>query len=179
MIRLGLLALPLIATSCFASMISPNLLNAGSKSMAVDGSSVNKTFSYAPSVPTDLQGISLLIKDEGTTSLSNFGAISGLTNGVVLQTVIGGVTTTIATMKDNADLVTRFSLNSFGNGAVLSILSIVTPQGFGATNNMMIGTMQISPNTVILNSGDEIDAIVKDNLTAVDVLQIAIKARID
>lgn len=155
--------------------IIKNLLNSGSKSMNVDGTTP-KSFLYTASQPIALLGLSCVLKDDGTTSFNKFGAITALTNGLLLQLTIGGVTTEITTIKDNADLCNRFHFNQFGNGAVLSILGVGTPQGFGDTNDAFIGFMEFnSPIYPILQSGDTIEAIVQDNLTNIDLLEIAAK----
>lgn len=151
-----------------------NLLNSGSKSMNVNGSSVNKTFSFAPSTTYYIYGLTCVFKDDGTTSLNKFGAGTALTHGIDIQVTIAGTTSLITTIKDNSDLCTRFHWNQFGSGAVLSILGIVTPEGFGASNNIFIGYIDFI-NAISLNSGDLISTVIKDDLTGINVLEMASK----
>lgn len=157
-----------------------NFIKSGSKSMNVNGSVTPQTFTYSPGVPAQILGITCILKDEGTCSLTNFGAIAGLTNGLLIQVVIGGVTTTMSTLKDNADLTTRFGFNQFGSSAVLSVLSIVTPVGFGNSNNVFVGYLEFPQSApVVLDSADSIQVVIQDNLTNIDLLQMAVKAVMD
>jgi hypothetical protein len=155
------------------------LLNAGSKLMNVDGSVTPKSFTYTASAPVELvTGIICILKDEGTTSFGNFGAASALTNGVMIQVTQGGNTRTIATIKDNADLCMVFPDNQFGNGAVLSILSVVSPEGFGDTNNCFVGSFA-PVNPITLASGDIVTVTVRDNLSGIDVFQMSLNVCVD
>lgn len=180
MIRYFVIATMVLFPSLTHAAISfPNLLNSGSKDMTLDGSSVNKTFSYSAGGSTaEVQSITVLLKDEGTTAYGNFGAISALTNGILLKSVNSNGDADIATLKDNGDLTTRFNRSHFGSSAVLSILSVVTPQGFGNTTNSFIGTMEVTPESLILTGTDTLEAIVRDNLSNVDVLEMAVKVRV-
>lgn len=162
-----------------AIVIIQQLLNAGSKAMNVNGGTP-KTFTYSPgSGAVALAGLSCLLKDDGSTDFTKFGAITALTNGVLLQWSIGGSTQTIATLKDNSDLTHTFASNQhFGNSATLSILSIITPQGFGNSTNVFRGVLIFDP-PVILSNSDAVNAIVQDNLTSIDVLNMSAIVRID
>lgn len=158
------------------------LLNSGSKAMGVNGSVSNKTFSWSPGVGNSaaLIGLSVVLKDEGTTSFDKFGAITALTNGLLIQITQDGVTRTITTIKDNADLCNMFPWSQFGNGSILSILGIGTPQGFGASNNVFVGSLESDPAfTIVLNDSDTVQAVVQDNLSAIDILQMTVKVHVD
>lgn len=153
-----------------------NLLNAGSKIMNVNGSVTPQIFSYSPSGTTTVAilGMTCLFNDEGTTSLTKFGAITVLTNGLLVESVVDSTTSQITNIKDNSDLCTRFMFNQFGNSAVLSVLSIVTPVGFGNTNNVFIGYLEFRQPLVLNGSSDSIKATVRDNLSGIDLLNISI-----
>lgn len=151
-----------------------NLLLSSSKNLNVDGASVSKTFSISVSTESHLTKFIILLKDDGSTSFSKFGAITALSNGLLFQIVVGGVTRTITTIKDNGDLCTRFPLNQFGNGAILSILSLATPEGFGGSNNIFMGLLELS-YPITLNIGDSVQVVVQDDLTSIDFLQVAVK----
>lgn len=157
-----------------------NLLNSGSKNMNVNGASVNQVFTYSPggSSSVVIEGITCLLRDEGTTSLSKFGAISSLTNGVLMEFNISGVTTALANIKDNADLCSSFHWSYFGNGAVLSILAVTTPVGFLDSANVFIGHINFD-NPVILTGSDSITVTIRDNISNIDLLQMSCKSRID
>lgn len=155
-----------------------NLLNGASKTMNVDGSGTPKVFSYSPggSVSVELVGLTCVMQDEGTTSLNKFGALTALTNGVLIQVTINSVTTTITTIKDNADLCTRFHGNHFGNSATLSLLGIVTPEGFGNSTNIFMGHAEFNENgRILLTGADSISVTVQDNLTGLNSFQISCK----
>jgi hypothetical protein len=155
------------------------LLNSGSKLLNVNGSVTPKTFTYTASASFELvTGIICVLKDEGSTTFGSFGALSALTNGVLLQATQSGNTRTIATIKDNADLCMMFSENQFGNGAVLSILSVVSPEGFGDTNNCFVGLFAPT-NPIQLLSGDTITVTIQDNLSSVDVFQMSLNVCVD
>lgn len=157
------------------------LLDSSTKGMNVNGSSVNKTYSYSPGSGTvRIKSLSVLLQDEGTTSFNKFGAITALTNGIVIQWSKGGSTTTFATIKDNSDVTNIFSdMQHFGNSAVLSILSVVTPQGFGNTNNVFRGKTLFNGGDNLLSDSDSISAIVKDNLTNIDTLEMGVVIETD
>lgn len=148
------------------------LLNSSSKSMKVDGSGTAKSFSYTTSQDGEkIVALTVTLKDEGTTDLNKFGAITALTNGVLVRRTIGGTTETIATIKDNSELSNVFSeYQHFGNSAVLSILGVVTAQGFGNSNNVFKGKL-VFPKPLGLNNGDAVDMLVQDNLTNIDLLE--------
>lgn len=156
-----------------AVVILQQLLNSGSKAMNVNGGTP-KTFSYSPgSGSVALLGLSCLLKDDGSTDFTKFGAITALTNGVLIQYSIGGTTQTLATIKDNSDVTHSFHVNQhFGNSATLSILSIVTPQGFGNSTNVFRGVL-VFGTPITLTGSDAINAIVQDNLSAVDVFTMS------
>lgn len=153
--------------------IIESLLNSSSKDLTVDGSSVNVTFSYSPgSGSVRINALSCILKDDGTTDLNKFGVLTGLTNGLLIKATISGVDYQITVIKDNADFVTRFSKNHFGSGAILSLLGVPTPEGFGNSNNTFIGRMEL-PHPLILTDSDAISVVVRDNISNVDYLNIA------
>lgn len=154
-----------------------NLLNSSSKAMNVNGSVTPVSFSYSPeSGVSAITGMTILFKDDGSTSFDKFGAIMALTNGITINTNISSAISTITTIKDNADLCTRFHFNQFGNSAVLSLLSIVTPEGFGNSNNVFIGYMDFLDPIILFNT-DSIYVTIQDNLTNIDFIQMACKIR--
>jgi hypothetical protein len=140
--------------------------------MNVNGSSAPVVFSCTASNNQALQYIVCILKDDGTTAFNNFGAKSALTNGILMQVTQNGTANTIALMKDNSDMAMTFPTNQFGNGAVLSILSLVTAEGFGATNNCFIGVLHMTEQ-VFLSPGDSVSVTIQDNLSGVQILQMS------
>lgn len=155
-----------------------SLLLSGSKEMKVDGTTP-KTFSYTATATSLVRKIRIAMIDDGASTAIKFGSITGLTNGILIQSVIGGVTSTIATLKDNGDIITHFSGLNFGSSAVLSILGLVTPQGYLDSTDVIVGAMAFAeyPGVVdiILRSGDKIQAVVQDNLTSIDFLRMTVE----
>lgn len=156
--------------------IIQNLLNGSSKLMNIDGSSTPKTFTYSPGGGeyAEIRGLYILLKDDGSTTFDKFGAITALTNGLLIKCNTDSVDSTITLIKDNADLCTRFDRSHFGSSAVLSILSIVTPEGFGGSTDVFVGYLQFD-DPIVLFDTDSISAVVQDNLSAVDFLQMSCK----
>lgn len=156
------------------------LLNAGSKLMNVNGTTP-KTFTYSPGgiLVQEVVGLVCLLKDDGATTFAKFGAITAITNGLQIQWSIGGNAQNYALVKDNADLTQAFPDDQhFGNSATLSLLGIATPEGFGNSNNVFKGKIEfVTP--ILLTGSDAINVIVQDDLSAVDVLQIAAIIELD
>lgn len=151
------------------------LKNSGSKNMNVDGGGTPKVFSYSPGSTSvvAITQLTIILKDDGTTSFTNFGAISGLANGILIEANVVSNNTTITNIKDNADLASRYTFSQFGNSGVLSILGISTPQGFGSSNNVFVGSLKLAEPLVLDGSfSDSITATVRDNLSSIDILQM-------
>lgn len=151
------------------------LTNGGSKALTVNGSITPQTFSYAPGAQgvVKITGLSILLLD-GAGIFSKFGARNALTNGVALQWTISSTTSALMTLKDNADICTAFPHHQhFGSGAVLSILGIVTPQGFLNTTNVFRGVLEFTKPVILDGSNsDSISAIVQDDLSSLTALQL-------
>jgi hypothetical protein len=92
----------------FRQYITDNGLSTGSKSMLVDGSTVEKEFWISASEDHDIyiNSISFVIADAGAT-LNNFGSITALTNGceLVWRTVDLGSEILHESLKSNFDFV--------------------------------------------------------------------------
>lgn len=156
-----------------AHPVMKQLLNGSSKDMTVNGSSTPVVFTYTADGQVKLRSLICVLKDEGSTSFGGFGSLSALTNGLLIEITQNGTTNTVATLKDNSDMCMMFSSNQFGNGAVLSILSVVTPLGFGETNDCFIGVADLEDG-IILNEDDTFTVTVRDNLSNIDVLEMAV-----
>lgn len=150
----------------------------GSKLLNVNGITP-KIFTYTASNSIELvTSLICLLKDEGATTFGNFGSLSSLSNGVLIQTTQSGTTRTIATIKDNSDLCMVFPQNQFGNGAILSILSLATPEGFGDTNNCFVGSLELN-HPIQLSNTDTITVTIQDNLSTIDVFQMSLRVCVD
>lgn len=153
--------------------IKDTLKNAGSKLMNVNGSVTPKVFTYSPvSGSAALTKLAVMINSPGTASFTNFGAISALTNGVLIEVVIGGVTTQISNIKDNADLCVVFNPSQFGSSAA-NTLGI--PIGFGSSVAVFVGTLDF-PEPMILTDSDQIQVTIRDNLSTITNFLMGFKA---
>ncbi len=148
------------------------LKNSGSEDMNVDGSVSNVTFKYT--VPSNetwyLESIKLFLLDSGTMSYSNFGSIATLTNGLKIQINKNTNDYTIRDVTCNMHILEAFPHN------------VITGSNTGAfleSNDYFCGSMQFKED-IRLTDGDKVKIVVKDDLTAIDVLrsQIIIKRAI-
>lgn len=151
-----------------------NFLNGSSKAMNVNGSVTPAVFQYMP--PSDeiwyIESISILMIDDGTSSPTNFGSISALTNGLKLDatsSVTGTPTTKIFTnIKDNIDLVLRFPIGTFVSSATTTLGA---PQGFLESFDGHYGIMRFRvPIRLNGTTSDSIQWTVRDNLTNIGTL---------
>lgn len=155
-------------------LLRPLLNPGGSKDMNVNGAPP-KTFSFTPLKELRLCGLQICMIDEGASTATKFGAITALTNGILIQTVINNVTSTVATIRDNGDLSTIFKRPYFGSGAVLSILGNITPVGFLSTNNAFIAELDLrskDDSDIILLPGDLVQVVIRDDLTGIEFLRL-------
>lgn len=150
--------------------IIENLKDSTSKSLNVDGSSANKTYSYSPSSGSvAIEGIICLFNDSGTVSFNKFGSTTALTNGLVISVTINAVTTILTTIKDNADFATRFERTHFGSSASDTLGS---PVGFGESYDAFVGFWKFS-RPILLTGSESIQVVVKDNLTSISTLEFS------
>lgn len=133
------------------------LENGGSENMLVNGSVTPVTFSFAPLTGKTISLQDVLVvftADDFEFDGNSFGPNSKLTNGILVQTFIDGVTTNIFNIKQNEDFLRipgRLPLvNNTGPKDVLS-----SAFSFG-------GLVKISEP-----GGDEIRVIIRDNLTSI------------
>jgi hypothetical protein len=149
-----------------------NLKDGSSAGMSVDGSSVNKTYKISPEAgkAIAIRGLTVLLEDAGSTGFGSFGAIGALSNGLLIQTYVKGQVADVTIIKTNADLTTRFNRSHFGSSAVGTLGGA---QGFGESNDAFIGYLEF-PSTLILNEGDELRVVVRDDLRAIGFLQMSI-----
>ena len=147
--------------------------NGAAKNMAVDGSSVNKTFSAVASSTILISQLSVVMSLPNTSVLSGFGVSgSALTNGLIFKIDAAGNTGTIANIKTNGDLALMFGPGQPGNSSILGLANTV--QGFGGSLDIFFGTVYFPTNSpTILESGDQIYCIVRDNLTSLTFLSVA------
>lgn len=134
------------------------LKNASSIAMNVNGSVTPVTFSWT--VPTGetwyMDGLSIFFWDTGVLGVTDFGALSALTNGVDIKLIINSTTYTLINIKTNAVLSNYFMGDSF----------FVNPSGSGflSDQDMLVAEKKFLPN-IKLNEADTVEIIIRDNLT--------------
>lgn len=128
-------------------------------------------YSYSPvSGTVGLSKIMFLLEDAGSASLSNFGAIAGLTNGIELSITILGVKTVLFIAKNNADLMLRCDSVTLGSSATDTLGN---PNGFGQSVDMLFGSFNFEDH-ILLTDADSVDIAVRDNLTNVNMLRASV-----
>lgn len=153
------------------------LLDGSSKAMNVNGSSVNKVYSYSPGEDNSclIAKLIVLMKDAGTTSYDKFGAITALTNGILIKQTVGAVDREYHVLKDNIDLQCAFPNNTSGNSATDTLGA---PIGFGDSADVFFGFVmfEITNKNLYqyLSGSDSISVTIRDNLTNIDFLSMAV-----
>jgi hypothetical protein len=147
------------------------LLNSEASNMNVDGSSDNKTFKYE--IPAGecwfLKCASVFLLDDGTMAHNSFGSIAELTNGLDFIIRKDGADFKIKEIKNNLDLMFSFPRNTMvGNSGT----------GFLNEDDYFFGarTFDDDESHMMLcgDDGDKIKIVVKDDLTAIEVLKASV-----
>jgi hypothetical protein len=147
---------------------SEHLLNSSSKDMAVDGSTVNVEFSSGPGtgVIWYINEIGLSIDDNGNNTPSTFGAISGLTNGVLIEQQISSTDYEFDNLVTNLDIIAGFT-DHFLRGQSNAYLN---------SANFFSGKVELRQAiTLVGDDSDIIKALVRDDLTGLNILEMTIE----
>ena len=132
-------------------------VNGSSENMLVDGSSTVVNFDFVADPTDDLAINSLLLvfsADDFEFDGSSFGPNSVLSNGIDLQTIIGGVTTTVFCIKQNEDF-----LRVPGR---TPIVNNTGPKDIMAIDLSFGGLVKLTAG-----SADKVRVQIQDNLTSV------------
>ena len=145
-----------------ARTVNQALLNAGSANMMVAGSvAVPSNFSIAPAAGQTfyIESVTLLLV---ATTINFNGAkfLNGtsLIGGISINSTFSGVTSTMATFKQNEDFLLYSSASSFGAATPAGLLS-------GGTNSILSTNLRFRQPLVATN-GDLFFVSIKDNLTS-------------
>lgn len=140
--------------------------NGGSDNLNVDGSVTPVVFDISTETfnGLDITGISLYVEGDGNvTSYENFIAITGLTNGIIIESTPIDRTFSFPPIKSNRDMIRLFSdqgdftLREIGN------------------DNHYDGLKLLPTKSLILDSNSEFKATVSDDLTDLDYITIKIQ----
>lgn len=138
--------------------------------MSVNGALSQQQFSYSPvNKSVWLVSLNLVINDNGTNRLTNFGAISALSSGILIETVTAGVVHEIMTIKTNYHILSFFNQMTLSNGSS----TLVGDDGFGASKSWAKATLDLSGNEIILANSDVIRATIRDDLRSIDLLTMS------
>lgn len=153
------------------SYVDAALENGGSNDMRVDGSTTAVDFTFAPtgSQIVRIEYLSLIVQDNGNSSLDTFGAISGgLTNGMQVTYQSAGVEYDLMNCQDNADLLLHF-IDGAGSGS---------GGGFAANSDFFYGAARFkAPIRLQATEGDFVRVRVRDDLTSLNRMNAIIRVR--
>ena len=150
---------------------SEPLLNGSSPNMNVDGSGGDIVFTIAPAVGETwyAKSLSLQIEDGGQANIGKFGNINGgLVNGLLIQQRVNGLTTTLKNLQFNEQIVMHFTVG----GVVTGNVGIISAMGFFQGHFSFDG--ENAPMTLRGDNGDKIDITVRDDISEVNLLRLAL-----
>jgi hypothetical protein len=135
----------------------------GGVNMAVNGSSTPVVFTIAPASGKLWRIVSLtaVLEDAGSVLSTTFGAITALTNGVLIESVLSSTTRAVSNLKNNADFVGLLHEHAVGG----------TVDGWFGTADIYIGTLSFKvPFRLSGTAGDKLQVTVRDDLTGLTLL---------
>ena len=144
------------------------LKNGSNSSMDVNGSSTAQEFTAGPSSGKwYVTKLEIFMSDSDIEDRTNFGNLSGLSNGLLIETTIDSTDREIVNITNNAEMATIF--NHQFNQEDDDALANEDPN--------FVGTIHF-PVPITLDSAtfDELKATVRDNLTGLDELLMTITA---
>lgn len=138
--------------------------------MSVNGALSQQQYSYSPvNKSVWLVSLNLVINDNGTNGLTNFGAIAGLSSGILIESITTGVAHSIMTIKTNYQILSFFNQMTLSNGSS----NLVGDDGFGASKTWAKATLDLRDNKIILTDSDSIRATIRDDLRSIDLLTMS------
>jgi len=142
------------------------LLDGSTQSLAVDGSVTPAVYSFVngDSFNWYITELRVVLWDGAIKTLTSFGDLTGLTNGLLFEWDIDGVDYEIANPINNKELLASFREN-YNDGN--------TGNNFAAEQAVVSLYLRFK-EPVCLENGDEIRATVRDNLTGLDDLLVRV-----
>jgi hypothetical protein len=145
------------------------LLNGASNAMNVNGSLITPvTFTYTPTNPIEyVESLNTLFLDNGVNNIDTFGVLAQLANGVLIDVQSNGVLYTLATIRNNGDMILFFS-DFFSYSP--------TTSGFLNNSDVLIAKSEFKNNIVLFTStSDFVRVRIRDNLTGLDFFRMNVK----
>ena len=150
--------------------LTTKLENGGSDDMTVNGSGTPVDFVDGPPAGQVwyMTGVQLVLIDPGTMDPDDFGSIGGLTNGFGFVVEVNSTEYDVNFIFNNKDLATELP----DRHIFTSIDS-----GFFTEDDVFIGGMIFNPPIKLDgDNGDQMIARVRDNLTGISHLEVAMQA---
>lgn len=144
---------------------------AASSDMTIDGASSPTQFYFSPGTTALICELSVLLEDTGSASLSSFGSLSELSQGILIEVLFGAQILEIMTIKSNADLCQFFDIYC-GNG---SNDTLGSPSGFGGSVDWVRGVYRFEPRKIYLSGSDRLRVTIRDDLSGIGFLEMSLK----
>jgi len=139
-------------------------VDGSSNDMTVDGSTTAVEFTAGPGAGEIwyIFEIGLSIEDSGNNTIDRFGAITELTNGVLIEQTINSTDYEFENLTTNLDIIESFT-DHFIRGQANSFLN---------AGNFFSGKLELRvPVTLVGDNGDEFKMTVRDDLTGLNTLR--------
>jgi len=145
---------------------SQNLVNGAVESMVVNGAITPQSYkNNADGFDWYVESVNIFMNDNGAVKPDEFGHQLRLTNGLQLNIKINGTVYTVLTLRDNMDFITKWATHATFDP---------TSGFFGGDKSIMA---VYRPNVPILmknSTGDYIEALVRDDLSVLVNLRVAV-----
>jgi len=141
---------------------SQNLLNGSSADMAINGATVNQTFSFSPTGTVFITQLGIVMSDDNIKKRDRFGDVN-VTNGVIIETIVSSVTTELVNMIVNGELAEFFITEPYdGNSLMQDKPTVIAKYNFNP------------PLELRQADGDLIRCRIRDNLTGLQWLTMRV-----
>jgi hypothetical protein len=141
---------------------SQNLLNGSSADMAINGATVNQTFSFSPTGTVFITQLGIVMSDDNIKKRDRFGDVN-VTNGVIIETIVSSVTTELVNMIVNGELAEFFITEPYDGNSLMQDKPTV------------IGKYNFNPPLELRQAdGDLIRCRIRDNLTGLQWLTMRV-----
>ena len=145
------------------------LLSGASRQQAVNGSVTPVVYQAGPAngIKWYVYQIELMLSDLKVDTRVKFGDLTGLTNGFLCESLLNATARQIFNISNNQELAVTFDYQ----------FSSKSDSALANEDALFVGTLGFN-NVIVLNgtTGDKIRTTVRDNLSGLDSLQLAIKA---
>jgi hypothetical protein len=165
----GRVAVDVIFLGSIYKSFNLQLDGTGTEDMNVNGATTPQSFRFTPVTGEVyyVESISIIIEDNANASLTEFGALAALTNGIDFNVKSkGSAPELMVNLKTNAGILTKFSQDPFVERRSSGLTSVTTIKG----------TIDLK-NRIVLDGdqGDYIEAVVRDNITGLTTAKVSVE----